>query len=62
LPIPVAFAVRNSTIDLLKALASQIIVVHHLLLYTPMSPVLQAKWPGLLGLSPTRVAMWCKFF
>ena len=40
---------RNSTIDLLKALASQIIVVHHLLLYTPMSPVLQAKWPGLLG-------------
>jgi len=50
LPIPVAFAVRNSTIDLLKALASQIIVLHHLLLYTPMSPVLQAKWPGLLGL------------
>jgi len=41
--------VRNSTIDLLKALASQIIVVHHLLLYTPMSPALQAKWPGLLG-------------
>jgi peptidoglycan/LPS O-acetylase OafA/YrhL len=41
--------VRNSTIDLLKALASQIIVVHHLLLYTPMSPVLQAEWPGLLG-------------
>lgn len=40
---------RNSTIDLLKALASQIIVVHHLLLYTPMSPALQAKWPGLLG-------------
>lgn len=40
---------RNSTIDLLKALASQIIVVHHLLLYTPMSPVLQANWPGLLG-------------
>lgn len=40
---------RNSTIDLLKALASQIIVIHHLLLYTPMSPVLQAKWPGLLG-------------
>lgn len=40
---------RNSTIDLLKALASQIIVIHHLLLYTPMSPVLQAKWPELLG-------------
>lgn len=40
---------RNSTIDLLKALASQIIVVHHLLLYTPMSPVLQTNWPGLLG-------------
>lgn len=42
--------VRNSTIDLLKAFASQIIVVHHLLLYTPMSPVLQAEWPALLGL------------
>jgi peptidoglycan/LPS O-acetylase OafA/YrhL len=41
--------VRNSTIDLLKAFASQIIVMHHLLLYTPMSPVLQAKWPELLG-------------
>ena len=40
---------RNSTIDLLKALASQIIVIHHLLLYTPMSPVLQIEWPGLLG-------------
>lgn len=40
---------RNSTIDLLKAFASQIIVMHHLLLYTPMSPVLQAKWPELLG-------------
>lgn len=41
---------RNSTIDLLKALASQIIVLHHLLLYTPMSPMLQAEWPTLLGL------------
>lgn len=40
---------RNSTIDLLKTLASQIIVIHHLLLYTPMSPVLQAEWPGFLG-------------
>ncbi|HEX4879258.1 MAG TPA: acyltransferase [Limnobacter sp.] len=40
---------RNSTIDLLKALASQIIVVHHLLLYTPMSPVLQQAWPTVLG-------------
>lgn len=41
---------RNSTIDLLKVFASQIIVIHHLLLYTPMSPVLQAEWPALLGL------------
>lgn len=40
---------RNSTIDLLKALASQVIVMHHLLLYTPMSPALQAEWPALLG-------------
>lgn len=40
---------RNSTIDVLKALASQIIVMHHLLLYTPMSPALQAEWPALLG-------------
>ncbi|WP_370262401.1 acyltransferase family protein [Limnobacter sp.] len=40
---------RNSTIDLLKALASQLIVLHHLLLYTPMSPVLQQAWPTLLG-------------
>ncbi|HEX4916268.1 MAG TPA: acyltransferase [Limnobacter sp.] len=44
-----ANSVRNSTVDLLKALASQIIVVHHLLLYTPMSPVLQQAWPTLLG-------------
>ncbi|HEX4844218.1 MAG TPA: acyltransferase family protein, partial [Limnobacter sp.] len=41
--------VRNSTVDLLKAFASQIIVIHHLLLYTPMSPVLQQAWPALLG-------------
>lgn len=40
---------RDSTVDLLKALASQIIVIHHLLLYTPMSPVLQDRWPDLLG-------------
>jgi peptidoglycan/LPS O-acetylase OafA/YrhL len=49
LPIIAACPVRNSTIDLLKAFASQVIVVHHLLLYTPMSPVLQARWPELLG-------------
>jgi len=47
--ISAAYPVRNSTIDLLKAFASQIIVIHHLLLYTPMSPVLQMQWPGLLG-------------
>lgn len=41
---------RNACIDVLKALASQVIVVHHLLLYTPMSDVLQAQWPTLLGL------------
>jgi peptidoglycan/LPS O-acetylase OafA/YrhL len=41
--------VRNSTIDLLKVFASQIIVIHHLLLYTPMSPILQVEWPDLLG-------------
>jgi peptidoglycan/LPS O-acetylase OafA/YrhL len=46
---PCVKAVRNSTVDLLKAFASQIIVIHHLLLYTPMSPVLQTEWPGLLG-------------
>lgn len=40
---------RNSTVDLLKAFASQIIVMHHLLLYTPMSRPLQSKWPMLLG-------------
>jgi peptidoglycan/LPS O-acetylase OafA/YrhL len=40
---------RNSTIDILKAFASQVIVMHHLLLYTPMSPTLQAEWPALLG-------------
>lgn len=39
---------RNSTIDLLKALASQVIVMHHLLMYTPMSPALRAEWPALL--------------
>nr|WP_306815211.1 acyltransferase [Limnobacter parvus] len=33
----------------MKAFASQIIVVHHLLLYTPMSRTLQSKWPMLLG-------------
>ena len=41
---------RNPTIDVLKALASQVIVVHHLLLYTPMSDALQAQWPTLLGI------------
>lgn len=41
---------RNSTIDLLKALASQIIVLHHLLLYTPMADALQVFAPVLLGL------------
>lgn len=40
---------RNHTVDLLKAFASQTIVIHHLLLYTPMSKNLQAQWPGLLG-------------
>ena len=40
---------KNSSINLLKACASQVIVIHHLLLYTPMSPVLQAQWPDLLG-------------
>ncbi len=40
---------RNTSIDVLKALASQVIVVHHLLLYTPMSDALQAQWPTLLG-------------
>ncbi|MBU0784288.1 MAG: acyltransferase [Gammaproteobacteria bacterium] len=49
LPTHAVRTVRNSTIDLLKVFASQIIVIHHLLLYTPMSPVLQAKWPDLLG-------------
>ena len=41
---------RNASIDVLKALASQVIVVHHLLLYTPMSDTLQEKWPTVLGI------------
>lgn len=41
---------RNPTIDLLKAFASQIIVLHHLVLYTPMAQDLSLAMPGLMGM------------
>ena len=41
---------RNPVIDILKALASQIIVLHHLVLYTPMTPWLEQEMPALIGL------------
>lgn len=40
---------RNPTIDLLKALASQLIVLHHLVLYTPMARELEMHLPTLIG-------------
>ncbi|MFN4327684.1 MAG: acyltransferase family protein [Limnobacter sp.] len=41
---------RNPTVDILKALASQLIVLHHLMLYTPMSNSVAELWPALHGL------------
>lgn len=41
---------RNPVIDILKAMASQLIVLHHLVLYTPMTPWLEEKMPNLIGL------------
>ncbi|MCQ8895747.1 acyltransferase [Limnobacter humi] len=40
---------RNPLVDCLKAVASQIIVLHHLVLYSPMAKELQPLWPGLFA-------------
>ncbi len=36
---------RSAAIDFIKALAAQVIVWHHLVLYTPMAEVLSERWP-----------------
>lgn len=40
---------RSTAIDLIKALAAQVIVWHHFVLYTPMAEVLSEQWPALIG-------------
>ena len=40
---------RNPAVDLLKAIASQVIVLHHLMLYSPMADVLGGSWLGITG-------------
>ena len=40
---------RNPAVDGLKALASQIIVLHHLMLYTPMAKVLENYLPSWMS-------------
>lgn len=39
---------RSAVIDALKALASQVIVLHHLSLYSPMAEWISAAWPTLV--------------
>lgn len=39
---------RSPLIDATKAVASQLIVLHHLVLYAPMSDALAAAWPALV--------------
>ena len=40
---------RSTLIDTLKILASQLIVLHHLSVYSPMAHVLGESHPTLLG-------------
>ncbi len=40
---------RNPAVDAVKAIASQIIVLHHLALYSPMSGVLELRWSTLMN-------------
>ena len=40
---------RLACIDALKAVSSQLIVLHHLAFYGPMSDAAQALAPGLIG-------------
>lgn len=40
---------RSALIDSVKALASQLIVLHHLALYSPMADWLSGAWPRLLA-------------
>ena len=41
---------RYPVIDVLKALAAQVIVLHHFSVYGPVSEALHAAWPRLMGL------------
>lgn len=40
---------RSALIDITKVVASQIIVLHHLVLYSPMTEWLTRAWPRLVG-------------
>lgn len=40
---------RHLLIDLIKVLASQVIVLHHMALYTPMSAEIASAWPGVVS-------------
>lgn len=40
---------RSLPIDAVKAIASQVIVLHHLVLYAPMSDALAAAWPRVVA-------------
>jgi peptidoglycan/LPS O-acetylase OafA/YrhL len=42
-------AARSLLIDGLKVLASQLIVLHHIVLYSPMAERLTPAWPGVAG-------------
>lgn len=39
---------RSALIDITKAVASQLIVLHHLALYAPMSDAIAAAWPAVV--------------
>ena len=51
---------RSALIDSVKALTSQLIVLHHLALYSPMADWLTEAWPRIQRRSSADSTRWSR--